>query len=297
MKRIAFLGLGAMGSRMAQSLIDGGHTLVVWNRDAAKALALAERGAAIASSPRAAAAGADVVISMVRDDDASRSVWLDGEHGALGGMAKHAVAIECSTVSVDWVNALAAQAIARGVAFLDAPVAGSLPQAQARALIFMVGGAAETVAEVEPLLRAMGGAVHHAGPNGAGAAVKLAVNAMFGAQVAALAELIGALRAAGVDPAKAAEILAATPVGSPAAKGAAASMLAGDFTAMFPVRLVEKDFGYVEKLGGRRASAMPIAHATRTVLGAAIEAGLGDLNLTSLVALYAPGSAAVAKAA
>lgn len=288
MSRIAFLGLGAMGSRMAQNLIDAGHTVVVWNRDPAKARPLGDRGALVAGSPRAAAVGADAVIAMVHDDIASRSVWLDAEHGALGAMPKNAVALDCSTLTLDWVNELADAAAARGIAFLDAPVAGSRPQAEARQLIFMVGGAASTLAAVQPILQAMGGAVHHAGPSGAGAAVKLAVNAMFGVQVAALAELLGALRGAGVDVARAIEIFGQTPVASPAAKGAAASMLAGNFAPMFPVRLVEKDFGYIEALG--TAGQLPIAQATRGVLRAAIAAGLGDLNLTGVAQLYPAAS-------
>jgi 3-hydroxyisobutyrate dehydrogenase len=124
-----------------------------------------------------------------------------------------------------WIKALSAAAAARGVSFLDAPVVGSRPQAEAAQLIFLAGGDPGVVARAEPVLKVMGIAVHHVGPNGAGAAMKLGINALFGIQVAALAELLALLRLRGVSPARAAEIISSTPVASPAAKGAAQSIV------------------------------------------------------------------------
>lgn len=286
MSKIAFLGLGAMGGRMAANLIKAGHQLTVWNRDATKAGPLGTLGASIAGSPKAAAAGADVVIAMVRDDDASRRVWLDPDTGALAGMSARAIAIECSTLTVAWARTLASEAQARGIAFLDAPVAGSRPQADAGQLIFMVGGEPSALARVEPVLKRMGGAVLHAGSSGAGATIKLGVNALFGVQVAALAEIFGLMEANGVSIATAAEVIGATPVASPAAKGAAASMLAGAFAPMFPVELVEKDLGYVEATAALGGNAMPLTQATRSVMRRAIDASFGAENLTGIVRLY-----------
>jgi 3-hydroxyisobutyrate dehydrogenase len=259
--KIAFLGLGAMGSRMATNLLKAGHDLTIWNRDAAKAAPLASAGAVLSESPRAATTGSDLVFAMVRDDEASRFVWLDPQSGALQGMPRHSVGIDCSTLTVAWVRELAQRFGQAGYPFLDAPVAGSIPQAEAAQLIFMVGGKVETLAKVEPVLRVMGAAVHHAGDNGAGAAVKLGVNALFGIQVAAIAEVIGLMSASGVDPARAVDIIGATPVASRAVKGAAASMLAGTFTPLFPVALVEKDFLYIEKTGEQVAAQVPMAAA------------------------------------
>jgi 3-hydroxyisobutyrate dehydrogenase len=129
MAKIAFLGLGAMGARMASHLIAAGHELIVWNRNAAKATALVQKGARSASSPRQAAQGAEIVFAMLRDDAASRHVWLDKEDGALTAMTSQAMAIECSTLGLDWVRELARHCQAREIAFLDAPVSGSRPQA------------------------------------------------------------------------------------------------------------------------------------------------------------------------
>ncbi len=286
MASIAFLGLGAMGSRMAANLIKGGHRVTAWSRDDAKSAPLAALGAEIASSPKAAAMASDMVIAMVRDDEASRQIWLHAETGAFAGMRRASLAIECSTLSIGTVETLAGEAKARGLAFLDAPVAGSRPQAEAGQLIFMVGGDGDSLARAEPVLLAMGGAIHHAGPNGAGAAVKLGVNALFGIQIAALAEIIGWLHAHGVAPATASEIIAATPVASPAAKAASQSMLAGAFAPLFPVELVEKDFGYVTLAAGLSPGGAPMAGAARAVLQRAIAAGLGADNLTGIVRLY-----------
>ncbi len=127
MSKIAFLGLGAMGSRMAAHLLAAGHAVTVWNRNAAKMTLLRDAGAMAAHSPRAAVAEAEFVFSMVRDDGASRFVWLDAAEGALGDMSADAVAVECSTLSVGWVRELSGLFAAKGCAFLDAPVAGSRP--------------------------------------------------------------------------------------------------------------------------------------------------------------------------
>ncbi len=283
LQKIAFLGLGAMGSRMASRLIDSGFEVTVWNRSPDRARPLADKGARIADTPKAATQGTDIVIAMVRDDEASRRVWLDPETGALAGMARGAIAIEMSTLTIAHVRALEAAAAKAGVRFLDAPLAGSRPQAEAGQLIFMAGGDPVTLEQARPALDVMGVAVHHAGATGTGAAVKLAVNALFGIQVAAMAELLGMLSANGADVAKAVEIIGATPVASPAAKAAAASMLAGAFAPMFPVELVEKDFGYMHAAGGE---AVPMADAARAVMQSAMAAGYGNDNLTGVVRLY-----------
>ncbi|WP_376089207.1 NAD(P)-dependent oxidoreductase [Roseomonas sp. CCTCC AB2023176] len=287
MAQVGFLGLGAMGARMAARLVSAGHDVAVWNRDAGKAEALGQAGARIAGTPRAAAAGAGVVIAMVRDDPASRRVWLDAADGALAGMTPGAVAVECSTLTVAAVRALAAEAAARGVRFVDAPVVGSRPQAEAGALIHLAGGAARDVEAVRPVLAATGGALHHLGDVGAGAAVKLAVNAMLAVQVAGLAEQIGVLGRAGVDVAAALDAIGTTPVASPAARAAGLAMLGERFPPLFPVELVEKDMGYAAAEG-----MAPMAAATRGVLRDAMARGWGAENLTGIVRLYRPAEMA-----
>lgn len=281
MMRVAFLGLGAMGSRMARSLIEAGNEVTVWNRSPAAAAALVAAGGRAADSPRVAVAGAECVFAMLRDDEASRAVWLDPEWGALAGMAAGSLAIESSTVTADWSIALGQSCAAAGVEFLEAPVVGSRPQAEARQLIHLVGGAESTLTRAAPLLAAIGAAAHHAGPVGAGAAAKLIVNALFAIQVASLAELLPLAGPRGVSPARLLEILAATPVLSLAAKAAGAGILSGNFSPLFPIDLVVKDLGYAAAMGG----GIPMVAAAEARYRAAVTAGFGGEHITAVAKL------------
>jgi 3-hydroxyisobutyrate dehydrogenase len=271
--KIAVLGQGAMGSRMAVRLVAAGHAVVVWNRTPREGSA---------ESVATAVAGAEVVLSMLRDDAASAVVWAE----AMPAMAKGAVGIEASTISHTQARALHDQATARGIALLDAPVAGSRPQAEAGQLIFMAGGKADVLEQVTPVLLTMGGAVHHAGGPGAGAMVKLMVNTLFGTQVAVMAELVGLARKAGINAGRAVEVIGATPVASAAAKGAAAAMLAGAFAPAFPIDLVEKDFGLATTEGIKAQAALPLATAAQAVFAGAKVAGFGADNITGVMQLY-----------
>ncbi|MGY2288430.1 NAD(P)-dependent oxidoreductase [Pseudomonas sp. SDO528_S397] len=287
MATIAVLGLGAMGSRMALNLLRAGHAVTVWNRSAGAVAELVAAGARHAATPKEAASGASMVLSMVRDDAASRDVWLNPEHGAAAGMTPASIAIESSTVSHAWIVALSQALQGLGLQLIDAPVSGSRPQAEAAQLVFLVGGEGSAVEQARQALMAMGSALHHVGPLGAGTLVKLATNALLGVQVTALAELFGMLGNQGVDLAKAFDAVAATSVSSVAAQRSVASMAAGNFAPQFPVALIEKDFGYVVNAAGGAASA-PTIEASRKVFSAAVEQGLGDLNMTGVVKLFTP---------
>lgn len=286
MQKIAFLGMGAMGRRMAARLLSAGYAVTVWNRTADACDAMVAAGARTASSPSDAARGADIVIAMLRDDGASRAVWLDPETGALPALKPHAVAVECSTLTPAWIGQLAGACEARGVDFAECPVAGSLPQAEGGQLHILAGGPPETIDRVRTVLLAMGTAVHHCGPNGTGAAVKLAVNTLYGVQIAALAEIQGFLRLAGLDLATAVEILGGLPICSPAAALAAKAMLGSEFPAAFPVDLVDKDFGYLTATAAAQGGAMPVAGAASGVFRHAVARGLGADNITGVVQLY-----------
>ena len=286
MAKVAFLGLGAMGSRMAANLINAGHELTVWNRSPERARPLAEAGAKAAPTPRAAVEGVDFAISMVRDSDASRDVWLHPDSGALSNLPSDAIGIECSTVSPDWIKELAREFQMHGRAFLEAPLSGSRPQAEARQLIFLTGGDAQILATAEPILRAMGNAVHHAGPVGNGIIVKLTVNALLGIQVAAMGELIGFLKYTGADEAKAIDILTSTSVCSPAAKIAAASMISHNFAPLFAAELMEKDLGYILAAAEAAQARIPVSGAAREAFREALSEGHAHENMTSIVQLY-----------
>ena len=275
-----------MGSRMAKRLLGRDDTVRVWNRSPAPAQALAREGAQVAANPRAVAEGADVVISMVSDDKAARAVWLDGETGALGAMKAGALAIESSTVTPDWIEELHKAAASRGVDLVDAPVAGSRPQAEGGQLVFIMGGQADAVARARQVAAPMGAAFHHVGPSGCGARMKLAVNLLLGAQVACLAETLAGLAKDGFDERQAAELIAGSAVASPAAANYARIMAERRDVTMFPVDLMAKDLGYAVKAATAKGLRAPIAEAALAVFQAASEAGFGAENVTSLRKIY-----------
>jgi 3-hydroxyisobutyrate dehydrogenase len=281
MAKISVLGLGAMGSRMASNLLRAGHSVTVWNRTPDAAAALVTAGARQAATPKEAAIDADFVLTMVRDNEASRKVWLS-DNGALAGMKKGAIAIESSTLTPSWTRELGGAIAQRGVGFLEAPVVGSRPQAEAAKLVYFVGGDEETLNRAEPVLKAMGESVHFVGSLGSGALAKLATNALLGVQVTVLAELMGLLRSAGADVAGVIKAISGTAAWSPAANNLSSSMLAGNFAPQFPIELIEKDFGYAIEAAGSPA-AVPTIAAARGVFQRAIEGGLGGKNMTGVV--------------
>ena len=285
MSKVAFLGLGAMGSRMAANLLKAGHTVTVWNRSPAAAKALIPSGARKASSPKEAAEGADFVFAIVRDDGASKNVWLDSTNGALGGMRPGAVAIESSTLTPEWIRKLSEHFRAKGISLLDAPVSGSRPQAEAAQLVYLVGGDAEALSAAEPLLKVLGSSIRHVGPIGAGSLAKLTTNTLLGVQVDTIAELIGMLQRQGVDPKQILDAVASTPVWSTVAGRIAGSMLSGTFAPQFPIELIEKDFSYTVYTAGGEENA-PAITAIRNVFRKAISEGLGELNMTAVVKLF-----------
>ncbi|AFY57944.1 beta-hydroxyacid dehydrogenase, 3-hydroxyisobutyrate dehydrogenase [Rivularia sp. PCC 7116] len=286
-QKVTVLGLGAMGSRMGVNLLKAGYSVTVWNRSPKPTEALAAKGAVVATTPKLAVKEADVVISMVTDSDASRAVWLDSETGALSAMRQSAIAIESSTLTVSWVKELATEFKHSGIAFLDAPVVGTRPQADSGNLIYLIGGEIETLKQAENIfLSAGGGKINHAGEIGKGMAMKLAVNAMFGIQVAAISEIIGMLIKNGFGLEKAVQYLAELPVTSPAAKNAANLILKGNHAAMFPIDLVEKDFRYVMQTAKDVEAASPISEAIHRVYLDAVDKGYGGDNITGVAKLF-----------
>ncbi|MGF1469609.1 MAG: NAD(P)-dependent oxidoreductase [Sandaracinaceae bacterium] len=288
MSRVAVLGLGAMGGRMARRLIDAGYEVTVYNRSASRAEPLVEAGARRAATPRAAVAEADVAIACVTDDEASRKVWLDDAEGALAALGPDAVAVESSTLTPAWVRSLGGHMAEARRAFLDAPVVGSRPQAEAGQLVHLLGGEPGHLDAARPVLEVVGGAVHHVGPVGAGTVVKLVVNALFGIQVAAVGELLALAERSGVAKARAAEVLAALPVTSPAASLVAGLIVKEVYAPLFPIDLVDKDFRYALAQAEAVGLDAPSLAGTRAVYARAREAGLGDLNIHAVAKLFDP---------
>jgi len=250
MQRVALLGLGTMGAGMAANWLAKGFPLSVWNRTPARAKALAARGAKTAATPRAAAEGADCIFAMVADDDASRAVWL-ADDGALAGAKPGAVVVESSTLTPDWVRELAGRAGAKGLGFLDAPVGGSRPAAEAGELRLFVGGDAATFDKARPALAAIAAKIDLLGPAGAGATWKLINNQLIAAQVAALAEALGVALKAGFRPVQISSLILNSAASSPIVKAKIPNMLNGEFDQVdFALRLMLKDARYAAALAG-----------------------------------------------
>jgi len=286
---VAVVGLGAMGSRLAANLLTDGYRVIVTNRTPAAAAGLAAAGAVVAASPREAAAGADVVLAVVSDDPASRAIWTDPEHGLLGGLRSGRVAVECSTVSPEWVRELAGVAVASGARFLEAPMIGSRPQVDARALVHLVGGAEETLDEVRGVLEVSATRTHHCGEVGAAATSKLIVNALLATQIATIAELLGVAERSGLAVGATMDLLASLPVTSPAVARAGGAMINRAFNPNFPVDLVAKDLRYLSELAARLDGEVPMSRsALAGFLQRSVE-GHGHEDLTAIARSFLTG--------
>lgn len=236
----------------------------------------------MAASPLEAAGHADVIISMVADDFASRAVWL-GEKGALAGAKPGSILIESSTLTVEWVKELAAAASQHGCEFLDAPVTGTKPHAESGQLLFLVGGAERALDKARQVFSVLGRDVIYLGPTGSGALMKLVNNFMAAVQAVSFGEALALIKAGGLDRDKAVSILTDGVPGSPMVKRVATRVATGDFTPHFFMRLMAKDIGYAIKEAKERGIALPTAAAALSVFQHAIEIGRGEEDFTAVV--------------
>src|SRR3954447_25294059 len=198
MTKVAFIGLGRMGHGMAGRYLDAGFSVAVWNRSKAKAEDLIARGARWASSPTDAADGANAIVTMVADDEASRAVWL-GKDGAAAAMKPGSLAIECSTVSHQHALDMARELRGRGLVYIDCPVTGLPEAAAAGKLTLLVGAEPADLERAKPVLAPISTAIRHFGPVGAGTVYKLINNMLGAVQIASLAEGIAIAEQSGLD--------------------------------------------------------------------------------------------------
>jgi 3-hydroxyisobutyrate dehydrogenase len=261
MTQVGFIGLGRMGHGMAGRYLDAGFTVAVWNRSKAKAEDLIARGARWAASPAEAADGADAVVTMVADDEASRAVWL-GEDGAASKMKAGSLAIECSTVSHQHALDMARELNGRGFIYIDCPVTG-LPQAAAAGkLTLLVGAEPADLDTAKPYLAPIGDVIRHFGAVGTGTVFKLINNLMGAVQIASLAEGVAIAEQAGLDMNLVAEALSSGAVASPQVIRHSKRMIARDFSgASFTAALRHKDAAYAVRLAESLLPAVPVSRA------------------------------------
>jgi 3-hydroxyisobutyrate dehydrogenase-like beta-hydroxyacid dehydrogenase len=281
MSTVGIIGLGAMGSRIAGRLLDGGHRVCATNRSADKALPLLDRGLLWLDTPREVVASAEVVISMVTDDQALEAIAA-GPDGLVAGLGPGSLYVDMSTVSPKASRELAARVRARGAEMLDAPVSGSIPQAESGTLAIMVGGEASAFAAAEPLLRELGQTVTHIGPNGQGLLLKLAINISLAVQTLAFSEGLLLAERSGVDPEVAAEVMSTSSIGSPMLKARVPLLLHLPEHAWFDVELMQKDIRLARQAGDDLQISLPSAAVADEMLSRARDLGYGRRDLASL---------------
>ena len=288
MTTAAFLGLGAMGLPMARNLLRKGFPLRVWNRSRDKALPLTEDGATVAVTPREAAAGADVVCTMLADPAAVEET-ASGPAGLLAGLGPGAVWLDFSTVTPHASRRFAATAKSRGADFCDVPVAGSVQAAAEGSLTLLAGGDPETLRKAGPVLAAVSQKVLRFGGVGQGSAMKLVNNLLFGVGLAAFGEALGLAKRLGLDDAQATEWLLSVPALAPYVKVKWEFLLKDPEAVAFRLALMQKDLRLaVESAGGE--TALPIVAATRDVFARAAAAGIGGRDMSAVIP-FAAGAA------
>jgi 3-hydroxyisobutyrate dehydrogenase-like beta-hydroxyacid dehydrogenase len=279
MSTVAVIGLGAMGSRIARRFLGAGHDLLVWNRSPAKAAELVELGATAAASPAEAAGGSEAVVTMLSDPAALEEV-SEGPAGIAAGAGASATVIEMSTVGPAAVARLSS-VLGHDTSLLDAPVLGSLSEAESGSLRIFVGGPAELVERWSPLLSALG-SPRHVGPLGAGAAAKLVANTTLFGTLGVLGEALALADGLGLSRAAAFDVLAGTPLATQAERRRTA-IESGEFPARFSLALARKDADLIAASAEDAGVDLRLAEAARAWLIDAEDSGLGERDYSAVL--------------
>ncbi|MDN5763015.1 MAG: 2-hydroxy-3-oxopropionate reductase [Microlunatus sp.] len=281
---IAFIGLGIMGGPMAANLVKGGYAVTGYNRSRAKTDALVDAGGQGADSIAEAVAEADVIITIVPDSPDVEAV-ATGEDGLFAHAKSEAVWVDCSSIRPDVSVKLAGQAHEHGIAAVDAPVSGGEAGAIEAALSIMVGGDADVVENVRPVLETVGKTVVHVGPAGSGQTVKAANQLIVAGTIELVAEALVFLEAYGVDTAAAIEVLAGGLAGNRILDRKATSMVAREFKPGFRVDLHHKDMGIILAAAREAGVAIPLGSHTAQLMQSLRQLGHGDLDHSALLLL------------
>jgi 3-hydroxyisobutyrate dehydrogenase len=284
LRRIGFLGLGAMGAPMAARLAEAGFEVTAFNRSADRAAPLAAQGIRIADTPAGAAAEADVLLMSLATEEAVRQV-LSGPSGALAAARPGTLVADTSTVSPESARAMAASVAAAGHRALDACIVGNVRHARDGELRFMIGGAETDVVELRPVLDVLGKEVVHVGEHGMGAIAKVTMNLLMGVQLQALAEAVVFGEQAGLPGEQLITMIAASGFSSPVMRFKAGVMSRRAFgQADFKLRLMRKDLLLALAAAQQMGIPMPATTASYEVLTMAVNAGLGDQDCAAVLA-------------
>jgi 3-hydroxyisobutyrate dehydrogenase len=285
MAETAFIGLGVMGGPMARHLARHGHHVTVYNRTAQKALAwVAAHGGKAAPTPREAAQGKDVVFACVGDDNDLRAIAL-GPDGAFAGMKEGAIFVDHTTASADVARELHAQAAARGVAFIDAPVSGGQAGAENGQLTIMCGGDAEPYAAIETIVAAYAKSCRLMGPSGSGQLTKMVNQICIGGLVQALSEALAFAKAAGLDTQAVIDVISKGAAQSWQMENRHKTMAAGEFEFGFAVDWMRKDFAICFAEARRNGAKLPVTALVDQFYAQVQAMGGGRWDTSSLIAL------------
>jgi 3-hydroxyisobutyrate dehydrogenase-like beta-hydroxyacid dehydrogenase len=280
MAKVAFLGLGQMGAPMARRLLATGHDVTVWNRTSERAEPLVAEGARHGSTPAEAAQGVKAAVTMLADPPALDAV-LFGPDGLALGLQEGATVIDMSTVGTEAVRRVA-ERLSPGVTMLDAPVLGTIPQAEEGQLKIFVGGDRDVFERWRSLLEVLGTPTY-LGPVGTGASMKLVVNSTLGAVMSGIGEALALADALGLDEEATLNVLADSVVGAGVTR-ARPSIESGTFPPRFKLSLARKDLGLVNEAAARAGLPLRLAPAAGDWFRSADEQGLGELDYTAVVA-------------
>jgi 3-hydroxyisobutyrate dehydrogenase-like beta-hydroxyacid dehydrogenase len=283
--RVAFLGLGIMGSRMAANVAGAGFELTVWNRTAEKAeqFVAEHPGVEHATTPAEAAAAAELVVTMVVDGPQVESVLLEGPHAAAAGARPGTLFVDCSTIGPAATRAIAAQLGEHELALIDAPVTGSSPKAEDGTLTIMVGGTDGEFERAKPVLDAMGQLIVHAGPLGHGQLVKLINNAVAAVNAATLGQALAVAAKAGADLEALVAVMGAGSGASTMLSLKAGPMRTHDYSTLFKLDHMLKDVGLCLDEGEAAGAPFPFAALTREILATAAGMGFGEADFAALI--------------
>lgn len=282
-RKVAFLGLGVMGHPMAGHLARAGHQVTVYNRTAAKAEAwVKEYGGASAATPATAAAGADIVFACVGNDDDLRSVVL-GEHGAFAGMKPGAVFVDHTTASAEVARELHAEALKRGLQFIDAPVSGGQAGAVNGALTVMCGGEAPVFESIKPVALAFAKAVTLVGAPGAGQLAKMVNQICIAGLVQGLSEAVAFGQRAGLDMKQVLDVIGKGAAQSWQMDNRGKTMVDDQFNFGFAVDWMRKDLGLVLDEARRNGAKLPVTALVDQFYGDVQSLGGGRWDTSSLI--------------
>jgi 3-hydroxyisobutyrate dehydrogenase-like beta-hydroxyacid dehydrogenase len=279
--KLGFIGIGAMGSRIAGRLLKHGFSVTVFDRNADKANALIESGGTVARSIAEVASGADVVLSSLPNDDVVRSVYT-GPQGVLEHIRRGSIIIEMSTVSPGTSRELFRFGSGRGVSVLDVPVSGSTPAAEQGSLTLLCGGDEDSFHAAEAIFTAVGRQHFYLGPSGSGNTMKLVVNALLGVGMQAIAEAVVFGEKAGLDRQRLLDVLSKTALIAPAHLGKLTKAKEYDYRPEFAIGLMNKDFRLILETALAVRAPMPTTAAAFPINNAEF-AGHPDYDFCAVI--------------